>query len=68
MASWPALDGVSWRKSSHSGGSSGQCVEMAIAAVSAFRDSKNVVGPVLVFDHDTVGSFIKGVKAGAFAS
>ncbi|MEU5882086.1 DUF397 domain-containing protein [Spirillospora sp. NPDC047279] len=39
---------ASWRKSSHSGGDGGQCVELAgIGGGIAIRDSKDPHGPVL---------------------
>ncbi|RCG29819.1 DUF397 domain-containing protein [Sphaerisporangium album] len=44
-----------WRKSSHSGGSGGQCVEVALnlPGVVAVRDSKGVGGPaVLATPHE----------------
>jgi hypothetical protein len=44
------LDGATWRKSSHSGGS-GECVEIAaIRHGIAVRDSKDPDGPLLRFD------------------
>ncbi|GAA1574507.1 hypothetical protein GCM10009678_66520 [Actinomadura kijaniata] len=41
---------LQWRKSSHSQGGSGNCVETAYAPALGvlIRDSKNVHGPVLV--------------------
>lgn len=48
-----------WRKSSYSGGSSGQdCVEVAVSSV---RDSKNP-GPVLTFPSAQWRSFLATVK------
>jgi len=39
---------VVWRKSSHSGGASGQCVEVAsLPGLIGIRDSKNPDGPKL---------------------
>lgn len=41
-----------WRKSSFSGGSDENCVELAhLPGALAFRDSKNPTGPVLVIGH-----------------
>ena len=44
------LDGAVWRKSSRSGNSGGQCVEVAgnLAGIVAIRDSKDPHGPALV--------------------
>ncbi|MDL4815357.1 DUF397 domain-containing protein [Actinomadura opuntiae] len=46
------LTGAQWRKSSHSGGQGGECVEVAATAVAAVavRDSKDPHGPKLVLD------------------
>lgn len=68
-----------WRKSSHSGGNGGQCVEMAwrkssysggnggdcveLASVGAIRDSKNSDGPMLRI---ALGSFVAEIKSGRF--
>lgn len=50
-----------WRKSSYSGGSSGQdCVEVAASSV---RDSKNP-GPVLTFPVARWRSFLASLKDG----
>lgn len=45
------LTGISWRRSSRSGSTGGSdCVEAAIGLnVVGLRDSKNPLGPVLVF-------------------
>jgi hypothetical protein len=56
---------VQWRKSSHSGGNSGQCVEVADAArVVGIRDSKNPAGPHLAVDRSAFRSLVQHVKAG----
>lgn len=40
-----------WRKSSHSGGGNGGCVEVAFATQRVgVRDSKNISGPTLAFN------------------
>ena len=45
---------VTWRKSSYSGNSGGQCVEVGSAArMIAVRDSKDPDGPVLAFARRT---------------
>jgi uncharacterized protein DUF397 len=42
--------GLTWRKSSYSGGNESDCVEVAFPSQSvAVRDSKNSAGPVLAF-------------------
>jgi hypothetical protein len=62
------LEGVQWRKSSYSGGSGGNCVEVAgrLAGVIAVRDSKDPDGPKLAFAPDAWGAFTAAVKAGEF--
>ncbi|MCP2164856.1 DUF397 domain-containing protein [Goodfellowiella coeruleoviolacea] len=56
---------AAWRKSSRSGNSGGQCVELAHAAeVVGIRDSKNQAGPVLVFGQAELTRFLDAVKAG----
>ncbi|WP_432001559.1 DUF397 domain-containing protein [Streptomyces sioyaensis] len=68
------LRGAVWRKSSYSGGSEGQCVEVAdltatpFAGMRAIRDSKNPDGPVLVFPEPTVAGFLADVRDGKFGS
>jgi len=57
---------VTWRKSSYSGNSGGQCVEVGSAAlVIAVRDSKDPGGPVLAFGPQDWQRFTDRVKAGA---
>ena len=62
------LDGVIWRKSSHSGSNGGDCVEIAdkVHGVVAVRDSKNPGGPVLAFTADDWRAFTAAIKAGEF--
>ncbi|MGH7630229.1 MAG: DUF397 domain-containing protein [Gemmatimonadales bacterium] len=46
----PNVSGMRWRKSTHSGGEGGQCVELGVGSeLLAVRDSKNV-GPALAVD------------------
>jgi len=61
-----SLNGAVWRKSSRSGGTGGNCVEVAqnLPGVTAVRDSKNPTGPALVFEPATFGAFLRTVKAG----
>lgn len=41
---------ATWRKSSYSGGSGGQCVEVADADDVAVRDTTDRQGPMLTFN------------------
>lgn len=53
-----------WRKSSRSGGSGGQCVELATTyGFMAVRDSKNPNGPHIVFERGTFDLFLTNLKA-----
>ncbi|WP_326826379.1 DUF397 domain-containing protein [Streptosporangium sp. NBC_01756] len=55
-----------WRKSSYSGGSSDNCVEVAtnLPGVVAVRDSKDPSGPVLAFTPAVWHDFLKSVRDG----
>lgn len=61
------LSAVTWRKSSYSNSSGGECVEVSydFAQGVPVRDSKNPHGPVLAFGAAGWASFVSGVKAGA---
>ena len=61
-------DNLNWRKSSLSGGSDGNCVEVAATpeGATAVRDSKDPHGPVLVFSNDEWSAFLEGAKHGEF--
>jgi len=63
-----SLDRAGWRKSSHSGGNGGACVEAATLPGGgwALRDSKDPDGPKLAFSADEWVAFTAGVKAGEF--
>jgi hypothetical protein len=55
------LEDAIWRKSSYSGGPSGNCVEVAFASsgcIVGIRDSKNPQGDALVVTHDQWRAFI----------
>jgi hypothetical protein len=56
-----------WRKSSHSGGNGGDCVEVAAAlpAAIAVRDSKDPDGPRLIFTPAAWAAFTAAIRAGA---
>lgn len=53
-----ALSG--WRKSSYSGGSSDNCLEVTAAALPSVpvRDSKNPAGPALLFSAPAWSAFV----------
>nr|WP_030919264.1 DUF397 domain-containing protein [Streptosporangium amethystogenes] len=57
-----------WKKSSLSGGSGGNCVEIAgnLPGAIAIRDSKNPTGPALTFTSAEWCTFLNSVKSGYF--
>lgn len=59
---------VRWRKSSYSGASNGDCVEVGVnvPGVTPVRDSKDPHGPALTFSTDTWVAFLADVKAGHY--
>jgi Domain of unknown function (DUF397) len=58
------LSRARWRKSSFSGGGGSNCVEVADAGqVIAVRDSKDALGPILVFGQRAWRQFAAEVKA-----
>ncbi|MGW4682225.1 DUF397 domain-containing protein [Micromonospora taraxaci] len=58
------LAGATWRKSTRSGGSGGDCVEVAdnLPGVVGVRDSKDLAGAALVFATATWAAFVDSVK------
>ena len=59
------LDGATWRKSTYSNGSGGECVEVAdLPGGRAVRDSKHPEGPILVFTTGGWQAFVEGIQAG----
>ena len=62
------LTSAIWRKSSYSGSSGGNCVEIArnLPGVIAVRDSKNPEGPALVFSPEEWRAFLAGARDGQF--
>ncbi|MFI9052414.1 DUF397 domain-containing protein [Streptomyces sp. NPDC053427] len=68
----PELEGAVWKKSSYSGDSQGQCVEVADLTAAPFagqrgiRDSKNPEGPALLIPKGSFADFVTAVKAGEF--
>jgi Domain of unknown function (DUF397) len=60
------ITGATWRKSSYSGGASGNCVEVAAAdRTVAVRDSQDSKGPLLTFGPSEWQRFAEQVKADA---
>lgn len=59
------LSTATWHKSSYSGGSGGDCLEVASGhpTLIPVRDSKNPLGPKLTFRSETWFAFVEGVKA-----
>lgn len=56
-------DGATWRKSTYSNGTGGNCVEIAdLPGGRAVRDSKHRQGPVLVFTRDAWRAFVQGIE------
>ncbi|HUZ26443.1 MAG TPA: DUF397 domain-containing protein [Streptosporangiaceae bacterium] len=57
-----------WRKSTYSGSSGGNCVEVArnLPGIVAVRDSKDQAGPALTFAPEQWRAFISGAQAGEF--
>lgn len=54
-----------WRKSSYSGGDTGQCVEVSTnVAAPLIRDSKNPEGPCLALRRSQFATLVQQVKAG----
>ena len=57
-------DGATWRKSSYSNGTGGNCVEVAdLPGGRAVRDSKHPEGPVLVLTRDAWRAFLQGIES-----
>jgi len=58
------LSKAEWRKSTHSGGNMGECVEVAtnLPGIVAVRDSKNPTGPTLTVAPDDWRAFLTDIK------
>ncbi|WP_433228123.1 DUF397 domain-containing protein [Actinomadura formosensis] len=57
------LNTTTWRKSSHSAGTGGECVELASApGIIAVRDSKNPDGPKLLIARDEFAALVTTLK------
>ncbi|WP_030174330.1 DUF397 domain-containing protein [Spirillospora albida] len=60
----PDLTIARWRKSSHSTGQGGDCVEVAgIASTVAVRDSKDPDGPMLILGRAVFGALTRDIRA-----
>ncbi|MCT2590186.1 DUF397 domain-containing protein [Streptomyces sp. N2-109] len=70
MNTAPGLGTAVWRKSSHSNGEGGSCVEVAdgYPGVLPVRDSKTPDGPALIFPADGWTSFVTAVRSGALSA
>jgi hypothetical protein len=66
MSSRTDLTGVTWRKSSHSNGDGGSCVEVAdgVPGHVPVRDSKQPDGPALVFPAAGWRAFVASLGGG----
>jgi hypothetical protein len=62
------LAGVQWEKSSHSGPTGGNCVEVARLGdgLVAVRNSRHPAGPALIFTSPEWTAFVLGAKDGEF--
>ncbi|MFF5478929.1 DUF397 domain-containing protein [Streptomyces sp. NPDC012935] len=58
------LDGVTWHKSSYSGGSGGDCLEVThdLPTLIPVRDSKTPHGPNLIFTASAWSAFVNAVR------
>jgi hypothetical protein len=52
------LDFPTWRKSSYSASSGGDCVEVAFGKTVALRDSKNPAGPTITVSQSAWRAFL----------
>jgi len=64
----PDLSRAVWRKSARSGGTGGNCVEVArnLPGIVAVRDSKDPHGPKLIFMPAEWEAFTAGIRVGEF--
>ncbi|NDZ74301.1 DUF397 domain-containing protein [Streptomyces sp. SID10362] len=54
---------IQWRKSSYSGDQGGECVEVALDATVAVRDSKTPAGPILTLAPAAFTTFVGWARA-----
>ncbi|PLW74149.1 DUF397 domain-containing protein [Streptomyces sp. SCUT-3] len=65
MGSSQDRTGAQWRKSSYSGDTGGECVEVAaVDGGIAVRDSKDPDGPRLTFTADGFAAFVAAAASG----
>ncbi|REE95975.1 DUF397 domain-containing protein [Thermomonospora umbrina] len=65
--STPGLSSAAWRKSSRSGSSGTDCVEVAdVVSAVAVRDSKDSAGPALAFARGAFGDLMQGIRTGRY--
>ncbi|WP_431996129.1 DUF397 domain-containing protein [Streptomyces fungicidicus] len=65
METAPSPRNTQWRKSSYSGNTGGDCVEVAATRPTGavpVRDSKNPSGPVLTVGADAWQAFVDGLR------
>jgi hypothetical protein len=63
MATNPSLPGAIWRKSSYSGDTGGQCVEVAdLTPHIAIRDCKNPAGGVVTVSSGAFSFFLHALR------
>jgi hypothetical protein len=69
MAACALTDAV-WVKSSRSGPTGGNCVEVALlpGGDTAMRNSRHPAGPALIFTRAEWDAFVGGVRDGEFGS
>ncbi|MER7573898.1 DUF397 domain-containing protein [Streptomyces sp. NPDC126514] len=61
------LTGAQWRKSTYSGGTGGECIEVAdLTPRIAIRDSKNPAHGTLTVTPESFARFVAATTAGAF--
>ncbi|WEH33592.1 DUF397 domain-containing protein [Streptomyces sp. AM 4-1-1] len=61
----PSLNAPRWRKSSHSNGTGGECVEVAdLDATVGIRDSKWPQGPHITVRPSAWAGFVTGLRQG----
>jgi Domain of unknown function (DUF397) len=62
----PDLSRATWRKSTRSGGTGGNCIEVArnLPGAVAIRDSKNPHGPKLILTPSTWQAFTAAIQTG----
>ncbi|MDH6122083.1 DUF397 domain-containing protein [Kitasatospora sp. GAS204B] len=57
-----------WRKSSHSNGDGGECIEVNDATPGQVRDSKDPEGPFLTFPPASWQAFVRATSTGEFTT